>query len=106
MGRANFQHVGPMSEGRLQSLLLAWQEELSRGRDAPAAELCRECPELAEELSQRIRTLRQMNALLLPEEGAHGAATGNWQAGCAGAGAADTLRQPGEFRSASAVLPQ
>jgi serine/threonine protein kinase len=57
-----------MTEDRLDSLLLAWQEEHSRGRDMPAAELCRDCPELQAELDARIRKLRHMNALLFTAE--------------------------------------
>jgi tetratricopeptide (TPR) repeat protein len=55
-----------MSEERLNSLLLAWQEQQLQGHDVPAAELCRDCPELAEELSQRIGVLRRMNNLMQP----------------------------------------
>src|SRR5437868_1020049 len=56
----------PMNEERLQNLLLAWQEEQARGRDVPAAELCRDCPDLADELNERIAVLRRMNGLLQP----------------------------------------
>jgi hypothetical protein len=56
----------PMSNERLDSLLLAWQEQRRQGRDVPAADLCRDCPELAAELSQRIGVLRQMEALMQP----------------------------------------
>jgi hypothetical protein len=38
-----------MSEERLNSLLSSWQEQQRQGRDLPAAALCRDCPELAEE---------------------------------------------------------
>jgi formylglycine-generating enzyme required for sulfatase activity len=55
-----------VSEERLNELLLAWQEAQLRGRDVPAAELCRDCPELAAELSQRIHVLRQMKGLVQP----------------------------------------
>jgi tetratricopeptide (TPR) repeat protein/tRNA A-37 threonylcarbamoyl transferase component Bud32 len=55
-----------MSEDRLMSLLLAWQEQWQQGRDVPASELCHDCPELAEELSQRISVLRQMKVLIQP----------------------------------------
>jgi WD40 repeat protein len=53
-----------MSEERLQSLLSAWQEELSRGRELGAAELCRDCPDLVDELARRIAVLRRVNGLL------------------------------------------
>jgi WD40 repeat protein/tRNA A-37 threonylcarbamoyl transferase component Bud32 len=57
-----------VSEERLNELLSGWQEAQLRGRDLPAAELCRDCPELAAELSQRIHVLRQMNGLLRPPD--------------------------------------
>ena len=47
-----------MSEDRLNSLLTVWQEQQCQGRDLSAAELCRDCPELAEPLGQRIQVLR------------------------------------------------
>jgi len=53
-----------VSESRLDSLLLAWQEERQQGRDVPAGELCRDCPELAGELNRRIGILRRMNDLM------------------------------------------
>jgi hypothetical protein len=53
-----------MSEQRLNSLLSAWQEQHLQERDVPAAELCREHPELAPERERRIRALRQMNNLV------------------------------------------
>jgi hypothetical protein len=49
-----------MLEDRLNSLLLAWQEQQRQGREVSAAELCRDCPELA----RRIAVLRRMNHLL------------------------------------------
>jgi WD40 repeat protein/tetratricopeptide (TPR) repeat protein len=52
-----------MSEERLDALLLAWQEHHLHGRDVPAAELCRDCPELADELGKRIAVLRRMDLL-------------------------------------------
>src|SRR5262249_26566885 len=55
-----------MSEERLNSLLSAWQEQQLQGRDVPAAELCRDCPELTEDLSRRIGALRPMNNLVQP----------------------------------------
>jgi WD40 repeat protein len=52
-----------MVEDRLNSLLSAWQEQRLQGRDVSAAELCRDCPELAPELGRRIAVLRQMDQL-------------------------------------------
>jgi hypothetical protein len=48
---------------RLVELLLDWQERYARGRDVPAAELCRDCPELAGELDRRIAVLRHAAGL-------------------------------------------
>src|SRR5262245_25241937 len=60
-----------MSEDRLNSLLLVWQEQRDRGRDPDAAELCRDCPQLADELRRQIAVLRQV-AALVPSGGAAG----------------------------------
>jgi serine/threonine protein kinase/Tfp pilus assembly protein PilF len=61
-----------MSEERLNSLLSSWQKLQSDGRDPPAAELCCDCPELAQELNRRIDALRRMNDLILPAGAASG----------------------------------
>jgi serine/threonine protein kinase len=53
-----------MTEERLNDLLLAWQEQHGQDRDVSAAELCRDCPELAGELARRIDVLRQMTRLV------------------------------------------
>ncbi len=50
-----------MSEERLNDLLLVWQEQYRQGRDTPAAQLCRDCPELAGELARRIDAMRQLD---------------------------------------------
>jgi WD40 repeat protein len=89
-----------MAEDRLNSLLLAWQEQQLQGRDVSAAELCRDCPELAEELRRRIDALRQMEALMgtagngTPRSDAPGAAA-NRQTGEPDAGGAQTLPAAG-----------
>jgi serine/threonine protein kinase/WD40 repeat protein len=48
---------------RLETLLSAWQAARDKGRDAPVDELCRDCPELAPKLAEKIQILRQMSAL-------------------------------------------
>jgi tetratricopeptide (TPR) repeat protein len=57
--------VGPApdDEPRLADLLSVWQANQDQGEDLPAAELCRDCPELAPELERRLRALRQVNRL-------------------------------------------
>jgi serine/threonine protein kinase len=52
-----------VNEAALSELLSLWEREQAHGRDLPAAELCRDRPELAPELERRIRALRQMNGL-------------------------------------------
>src|SRR5262249_52147292 len=51
------------ADTRLDSLLAAWQQARARGTDVPAAELCRDCPELLSELEQQIAVLRKIDAL-------------------------------------------
>jgi serine/threonine-protein kinase len=45
-------------EERLDQLLLDWENEFDRGRDVPAAELCRGCPHLGGRLAEQIAKLR------------------------------------------------
>jgi tetratricopeptide (TPR) repeat protein len=52
-------------DARLSELLLDWQEQYDRGRDVPAAELCRQCPELAADLDRQIAVLRHVGGLVL-----------------------------------------
>jgi serine/threonine protein kinase/Tfp pilus assembly protein PilF len=71
-----------MSEERLNSLLLAWQDYQERGHDVPADELCRDCPELAATLARRIQVLREMKQMMeisssSQETQLHGAANPN-----------------------------
>jgi serine/threonine-protein kinase len=53
-----------MSDDRLEHLLSVWQAQQQQGRDVTAAELCRDCPELVPQLSERLRALRNMNKLM------------------------------------------
>jgi WD40 repeat protein len=48
---------------RLDELLSLWEQQLVRGCDVPAAELCRDQPELLTELQRRIDHLRQLGKL-------------------------------------------
>jgi serine/threonine-protein kinase len=47
-------------DDRLAELLLTWEERYQRGDDVPAAELCRECPDLFPALVERIELLRRV----------------------------------------------
>lgn len=53
-----------MTEERLDTLLLRWQENKQRGTELSASDLCGDCPELAEELSKRIDFLRRMEDMM------------------------------------------
>src|SRR5262245_12103887 len=50
------------SDSRLDELLLRWEELQERGQTPTAEELCRDCPELAASLAERIRLLHNMGA--------------------------------------------
>src|SRR5262249_58811650 len=53
-----------MSADRLDELLLLWEERLAQGRPATPEELCRDCPELLDELHRRVRALQALNPAL------------------------------------------
>jgi WD40 repeat protein len=55
-------------EARVSDLLFRWEELHEQGQDLSAAELCADCPELAEELDRRIRALRALRPLLRQNE--------------------------------------
>jgi serine/threonine protein kinase len=97
-----------MNEERLNDVLSRWQEQQLQGRDPPAAELCADCPELAEELSKRIGVLRRMNGLAQP-----GGAPANPDPDTRTSpgqpvlpGDVETLVSPDEWRPAAAPLPE
>jgi len=50
----------PLDEELLGELLLQWEESRDRGTPLTAADLCRERPDLVDELERRILALRQM----------------------------------------------
>src|SRR5262245_47277320 len=50
-------------DDRLDDILDAWQEALEQGTDVPAAELCRDCPELLPEVERRLAVMRRMARL-------------------------------------------
>ena len=51
-------------ESRLLDLIVKWEELRAAGREVSAEELCRDCPELIEELEVSLRALAGMNAAL------------------------------------------
>ena len=53
-----------MADERLDALLLRWEELVEQGRPASPEELCRDCPELLDELSRRVRALARMREAL------------------------------------------
>ena len=55
-------------DDRLIEILLIWDGLRQEGRDAPAEELCADCPELAVELERRIQVLRAMEVPLGEED--------------------------------------
>jgi serine/threonine-protein kinase len=55
----------PQTPGdRLEDLLLLWEELSEQGRPATPEELCRECPELLDELRRRIQALQALGPAL------------------------------------------
>jgi hypothetical protein len=51
------------SEDRLEALLVRWEELAESGVEVSVEDLCRDCPELVEELRRRVEALREMNWL-------------------------------------------
>src|SRR5262245_25600015 len=53
-----------MSADRLGDLLLRWEELHERGEPVTPEELCRDCPELLDELRRRVRALQALSPAL------------------------------------------
>src|SRR5262249_2776166 len=53
-----------MSSDRVEDLLLRWEELSERGESVTPEELCRDCPELLDELRHRVRALQALNPAL------------------------------------------
>src|SRR5262249_13452914 len=53
-----------MSADRVEDLLLRWEEQSERGEPVTPEELCRDCPELLDELRRRVRALQALNPAL------------------------------------------
>ena len=49
---------------KLDDLLLRWEDQRRTGKPASVEDLCRDCPELREQLQVRIRALEKMNQVL------------------------------------------
>src|SRR6516162_722359 len=56
-------------DDRLMDLLLRWEELREQGRLVSAEELCRDCPELLDEVRRRLRFLGAVRADAEPEAG-------------------------------------
>ena len=53
-----------MSSDRLGDLLLHWEDLREQGRPTAPEDLCRDCPELLDELRRRIRALQDLHPAL------------------------------------------
>jgi eukaryotic-like serine/threonine-protein kinase len=53
-----------MADDRLDDLLLRWEELVEQGRPASPEELCRDCPDLLDELRRRVHALVRMRQAL------------------------------------------
>jgi serine/threonine protein kinase len=102
-----------MVEDRLNSLLLAWQEQQLQGRDVAPADLCRDCPELAPELARRIAVLSQINNLLpsgdtppAPNLTPPAPATGDRPYGSPSAGSSETITRQGPSPLENPSVPE
>jgi serine/threonine protein kinase len=54
------------TDDKLWDLLATWEQEYRQGQDIPAEELCRNCPDLAQEVASSITSLKRMDWLLKP----------------------------------------
>lgn len=54
------------TDDKLWDLLATWEERYRQGQDVPAEELCRDCPELTQEVADSITSLKRMDWLLKP----------------------------------------
>src|SRR5262245_24324328 len=53
-----------MSVDQVIDLLLRWEELHEQGQDIAPEELCRDCPDLLDELRRRIQALQRLNPVL------------------------------------------
>src|SRR5262245_30230250 len=59
----SYEGVAMSDEVSLDGLLSLWQQERARGHDLPVALICRDRPDMAEELERRIAAVRRMDDL-------------------------------------------
>jgi serine/threonine-protein kinase len=52
------------ADSRLSDLLLRWEEMREHGQPIPIEDLCRDCPELTEELRRRVQALEALDPLM------------------------------------------
>jgi WD40 repeat protein/tRNA A-37 threonylcarbamoyl transferase component Bud32 len=88
-------------EDRLLDLLVRWDELRRQGHHATAEELCSECPELAENLQERIHALRGIDPVLDIEETARFSNPGNL-----GAERAAERKLPDRLRALATYRPR
>jgi serine/threonine protein kinase len=94
------------TDHRLSELLLQWEELLEQGRPASAQELCRDCPELADELRRRIQALQAVPSVLsAPAPLAGGDATLSGESRQSGSLTADAATRPAEAEQPPRRLP-
>jgi serine/threonine protein kinase/formylglycine-generating enzyme required for sulfatase activity len=88
-----------MSGEPLDELLLRWEELYEQGQEVSAEELCRSCPDHAEELSRRMHALKAMTwvkeTVELTDQAAQSSGEGN---ASGGAGAQPSRMLAGRYR--------
>src|SRR4051812_44908862 len=87
-----------MTQDRIADLLLKWEDGFLQGQDVSAEELCRDCPELADEVAQRIKSLKRTAWLMnLPQGGGKSQSTDEQRQELAGRYRLDCLIAEGGF---------
>ncbi len=61
-----------IQDDRIQELLERWDDLRQQGEELSVEELCRDCPELADEVRRRIEALKATNWLEKPSENNNG----------------------------------
>jgi serine/threonine protein kinase len=84
--------VNEPDEELLADLLLRWDEQREARRDVSAKELCRDCPQLADEIARRIEVLKAMSWIDKPAETAPHDRVPKPSSGCKACTLADRYR--------------